>query len=127
MINLYADKINSAPYAIRGTFTPEEDTIVFELSGLSFTPKTVYCSCTGFENNAVMNAIDVFSLCKNSYGFIRYYNDNCEKMISNIGLNSSVVQWFDNGIRFDIVQGNIKKVFKAGYTYEYYVTGGFAQ
>lgn len=124
-LGVYAEKISSAPFAVRGTFTPEEDATEFILSGLDFSPKIVYCSCLEFEENTIANSIEFFALCKQGYGVVRYRNSELERLLSNIGINSSVVQWYEDGVKFTVVQGSIPKFFKAGYTYEYFVMGGF--
>ncbi len=126
-LSVYAQKVDSAPFAARGTFTPEEDTIQFTLRGLGFEPKTVVMGCLEYDNNAVANSIELVVLWNGGFGGLRYRNDDLTRAFASIGIDSSVVVWYNDGVKITVSQTQGEKFFKAGYTYEYFVSGGFAQ
>lgn len=126
-IDRYASFVENAPYAVKGKFTPEEDTYVFSVSGVNFTPVTVVSCCTEFENNVVPGSVEALSLYRGGYSSLRFRDDIGTRMYASISIDSSAVVWTDNGVEFTVSQNTGPKLFKAGYTYEYIVSGGFSK
>lgn len=125
-LDKFSNLIDKFPYIIKGSFTPNEDTAVFAVNGLSFVPKLVFMDCLEFEGNVVAGAIEYVVLNKESYGMLRYRGDDLTRLITSISLNSSAIEWEDNGLVFTVSQTSASRVFKAGYTYNYIICGGYS-
>ncbi len=129
LVDSYGEKIESAPYAVKGFFTPEADTQVFSLSGLPFAPKAVYMFC---DELYTMNVDDVVVLSAHGEGVrgVTVSRTGGSNTTSFLSPTSSLAQWNTDGYSIDLSKssGAMKNVwFKAGYTYEYYIAGGFSQ
>ena len=127
-IDSFAAVINSAPYGIRGTFTPEEDTQVFSISGLPFSPESVYVVCNELYNSGIVDAICLFVHSKDKRGMALSWGETA-RLFSALSEGSKLSVYKDDGYEFDVSesQGMSTNVFKAGYSYDYYISGGFAQ
>ena len=125
-IDDYGYALSSCPYAIRGFFTPEEDTNSFSISDLPFVPHSFEFGCDGLTSSAVSMALINGHAIKGNNGVVCMYNNNNVKSSLNITPTSSAVSWSDSAFSIEIPASR-GYVFKAGYTYEYLMTGGFGE
>lgn len=122
-IDFYPKILESMPYAVKGEFTPEEDTQLFSIKGLPFTPEYIYVGCNDLYLSGVENSVILYSHGKSCRGvFLGYDGEN--KTSNIISPTSSMAVWGDNGYSFDTSVTSY--CFKAGYTYEYIIAGGFS-
>lgn len=131
LIHDYYSVLDSAPYAVKGTFTPEADTKVFSINGLPFAPAAVYIVCNELHNLKVDNAT-VFCVQGKGYRGARigYFENDPGLSASFISENSGLTKWLDDGYEIDFSQSGSSmqySVFKAGYTYTYFISGGFGE
>lgn len=125
-LDAYSQLIENCPYAINGSFTPEEDTDTFVLSGLNFGPDVLYISCPDLEGVAVDTAILIACCYKDNLGGIYYYSPTLDKKFALLKPTTKIFTWSQNGVEFKITTTN-DALFKKGYTYKYACAGGFAQ
>ncbi len=125
-LDLYPEILETIPYVIQGTFTPEEDTDTFEMNALSFNPQAFVLTCIDLENVVVPSAIALVVGRENNPGGVYYYTPASEKKFAFIKSNSDVITWNENSVKVKIISAN-SGCFKKGYTYRYVVSGGFNQ
>ncbi len=129
LMDLYSTIIESAPYAVKGYFTPEADTKVFSINGLPFAPRSVYLVSNELYNAGVDNSVILLTNGDGLRGNCVYCGDGA-KTTAFISENSSLDVWSEGGYEIDLSKSSSsisECVFKAGYTYEYYITGGFSE
>ncbi len=130
LIDTYGAKLESAPYAVRGYFTPEADTSVFSVSGLPFRPKTAYIVCNELQNITISNTIIVFVNGDGLRGVSLFWGNNETRKTTSFSEDTTLTTWTQGGFSLNVQMASSEfgsAVFKAGYTYEYYITGGFSQ
>ncbi len=126
-IDSYKEIFDSCPYAVRGFFTPEEDTTAFSITGLKFTPHSLTLDSLELYSNAVSNAILMAMCVKDNAGVVVCYKENgTERYLRGIGPTSSAVSWGEKEVTF-VLPESLGQTFKAGYTYEYIISGGFSE
>ena len=125
LVSDYTDKLKACPYAVTGRFTPESDTGIFGLSGLAFTPTTIYIVSNEVSDLSLPSSIRVFSKGRALRGIVAYTDENGSQRISSVAADLPVEQWQDDG--YTVTFPSTLGYFKSGYTYDYYVSGGFAQ
>ena len=128
-IDNYSELINNVPYAVQGKFTPEIDTSVFSISGLPFSPHSIYIVCNDLETEKLDYALVNLCDAKNKRGLGFYYRENVSTgALVKISEESALKTYLDNGYEIDFSKSSAAAtkliVFKAGYTYDYYITGG---
>ncbi|MBQ4569244.1 MAG: hypothetical protein IJA62_04235 [Ruminococcus sp.] len=129
LVDSYAAVIESAPYAVKGSFTPEADTQVFSISGLPFAPKSIYLVSNELYSAGVENGVILLTNGDGLRGSCVSYADGT-RLTSFISENSSLDVWSADGYEIDLSKSSSTIsgwAFKAGYTYEYYITGGFSE
>ena len=131
-INSFAQMIENAPYAVKGYFTPEEDTSVFSVSGLPFAPTVVYMVCNELFSAGISNSVIMLSHGNNYRGVKIGFNDSLDSVSTSfISEVSTLCDWSGDGYSIDFSRSSSantrNSVFKAGYTYVYFVSGGFSQ
>ena len=124
-IEIYPEILESCPHSVRGFFTPEEDTNTFSVTGLKFTPHSLTLDSLELYSNAVSNAILMVMCVKNNAGTVIYYKEDSTRYLRGIGPDSANVSWGENVVTFSLPE-SLGQTFKAGYTYEYIISGGFA-
>ena len=121
----YPPLIESVPYAVKGTVTPEEDADIFEIKGLGFVPQSISVVCGDYEKNPVENALGYFHLCRGRMGIFMFIDKTLSKKFVNLSSGSSVYSWSDDGVTFYAPNPESYGYFKKGYTYDFIITGGF--
>lgn len=126
-LDSFANVLGTAPYAVCGTFTPEEDTQVFSVNGLPFSVDNVYIVCGDLSINSVVDAIYMVVHAKGDRGAAVHWSEN-GRALNGISENSTLSEYREDGYTFDASksQGMSNDVFKAGYTYNYYIGGGLS-
>ena len=125
-LDVYSEILESVPYTIHGTFTPEEDTDTFEMNALSFKPQVLVLTCLDLENVVVPSSIALVVGRENNPGGVYYYSPASEKRFAFIKSNSDVITWNENSVKVKVISAN-SGYFKKDYTYRYVLTGGFNQ
>lgn len=124
-IDIYPEILESCPHSVRGFFTPEEDTPTFSITGLKFTPHSLVLDSLELHSNVVQNAILMLMIVRDNAGAVIYYKENDSiRYIRTIVPTSSTVAWGENGVSFALPE-SLGQTLKAGYTYEYIISGGF--
>lgn len=129
LISDFASLIDSIPCVVKGSFTPEEDTKVFSISGLPFAPEFIYLVCNDLYGTEISNAT-IYVCHGNGYRGSRLgYLDTTEGVAaSNLSPDTTLASWTDDGYEIDFSKSTSATglaIFKAGYTYTYFVAGGF--
>ena len=123
-IDTYSDILDTCPFAVNGTFVPEDDTKIFDISGLSFTPTSLFivCSveCVSSGNGTPLSIIGI-NVIKGFKGFVQHRDDSLNVNIAYLGATSSMFAWSENGVKVTIP---IDRYFKKGLVYNYYISGG---
>ena len=123
----YPELFEKCPSAIRGTFTPEEDTKIFTLNNLSFSPQCWALGCVELHNTAIPKSFIQGFHQKGVMGFIRSRTSDMSQYVATpINPGSSATNWGSTEFVFAIPDSK-DFFFKAGYTYEYMVCGGVSQ
>lgn len=125
-IDTFASVLDSCPYAVEGTFVPEEDTKTFSLSGLPFAPTSLLLICSdevAKSSNKTPDAVVCSALQKGLYGSLLYSSASGGSQLGSVKPTSSMVQWNADGINFTI-SSTLTSTFKTGLIYTYYITGG---
>lgn len=121
-----SDTLDTYPLGISGTFVPTEDTKIFELNGLSFTPTSLFIMCSDecvSSGNGSPSSIICVNKPKELRGFVQHRDDSLTVNIAYLGATSSMFAWSENGVKVNIP---IDRYFKKGLVYNYYITGGNA-
>ena len=123
-IDTFASVLDSCPYAVEGTFVPEEDTKTFEISGLQFTPTSLFivCSpeCVSNGSGTPLSIIGINAI-KGLRGFLQHRDTSLVVSVAYMKENTSAFAWNENGVKVTIP---IDRYFKKGLIYNYYITGG---
>ena len=123
-IDTFADMIDTCPFAVNGTFVPTEDTKTFEISGLPFTPTSLFivCSteCISSGSGTPLSVVGINAM-KGFKGFVQHRDASLTVNIAYLGETSSVFTWSENGVKVTIP---IDRYFKKGLIYNYYASGG---
>jgi hypothetical protein len=123
-IDTFASILDSCPYAVEGTFVPENDTKTFEISGLTFTPKSLFivCSneCVSSGSGIPLSIIGVNGI-KGLKGFVQHRDNSLTVNIAYLGESSSIFAWSEDGVKVTVP---IERYFKSGLVYNYYILGG---
>ena len=125
-LDTFAEAVENAPYAVTGTFTPEEDTQLFSVEGLPFEPETVYLSIE--EDVIVSGIVLLMGKGKGNLGFASSYSVEGAQTSTKLSINSALVSFSKNGVSFNsaLSSGRLSDGwFKAGYTYMYYIVGNY--
>ncbi len=125
-LDLYSQILDTVPYTVKGTFTPEEDTDRFEISGLAYVPQTLSVSCQELYSNVVAASVVFVYAMKGNTTSIWYTASDMKGTGANAGPNTSVITWGENSVIFKIPAADTKGYLKKGYTYDYVISGGFA-
>lgn len=120
-IDAYPQLLESMPYVIKVTFTPEEDTQQFSISGLPFAPEFVYAGCNELYALNINNSVIFYTQGKNLRGAL-YGCEGTNKTSIIISPTSSMATWENDGYSFNISAKPY--CFKAGYSYVYIIAGG---
>lgn len=127
-LDVYSQLLETVPYAVKGTFTPEEDTDVFEINGLGYVPSTLSLSCYELYCNVVEKSIVFVYALKGNTALIWFTDSNKQSTGATVSPNvTSIVYFGENNIKITIPSANSRGFFKKGYTYDYVVSGGFEQ
>lgn len=125
LISEYPDLADALPFVVKGTFTPEADTGVFDMRGLDFSPEGVLIGCVELGSAPVLTGIYAMFLFKNQYGFISFCKVEGQSHSVVIKPGSTALSWSDSGVQMEIATG-VNARFKKGYTYNYIILGGKA-
>lgn len=125
-LDVFASKLDSVPFAVKGTVTPEEDTLTVEINGLNFVPEYILLHCDELEKTTVVGALRNAWFRKNHLGALSYWKSSGVSTTANLSTTSNVVLFYDTGITLKLPDSGIA-YFKKGYTYEYIISGGFAK
>ena len=126
-LDAYGGVLASYPYVTRGSFTPEEDTENFVISGLCYSPVAVCVACEELIDVKVASSIIYALAYKGHAGTIHYVSPSSEKQLANVYHKSSIISFEDNAVSVNIPSAETQGYFKKGYTYDFVVTGGFQQ
>lgn len=127
LIDTYSNSLESAPYSFKGLFTPEVDTQSFSIGGLPCKPCAFYIVCNELYNAGVLNSVIFIAHGNGTRGCCTAYITE-GRIATYISENSPLAVWSDSGYKIDLSKssGSMSDCFfKAGYTYEYYIAGGF--
>ena len=123
-IDNFAGILDTCTFAVNGTFVPNEDTKTFEISGLPFTPTSLFIVCsTECITNGSGTPLSVIGInaMKGFKGFVQHRDGSLVVNIAYLGETSSVFTWSEDGVKITIP---IDRYFKKGLIYNYYVSGG---
>lgn len=120
-LDVYDEKIKACPFAIRGTITPTVSTGTVEITGLPATPTHFSIYCPELMENPISRAYVMWTRTNGGYasGFRTVSTADFTQVLSEKGGE------YGEGYFSFTTAGTSK--FRAGYTYEYYVTGGFSE
>ena len=123
-IDTFANMLDNCPFGVEGTFTPDSDTKIFEMRGLTFTPKSLFivCSneCVSSGSGTPLSIIGVNGI-KGLKGFVQHRDDSLNVNIAYLGESSSIFVWSEDGVKVIVP---IERYFKSGLVYNYYILGG---
>ena len=125
-INSLSSAGGSSTNAVRGTFTLEADTAIFSIDNLPFNPCNFTIGCSDLYTTPVANAIVVTCHTEGVTGNIHYYNSS--KALKGGTLDPTdpnVTGYTDNSLTINYTGWGM--YFKAGYTYDYIISGGFEE
>lgn len=125
-IDTFAELFDSAPFAVKGTVTPEEDTLTVEINGLNFVPECIVFHNCELATTSVPSALRNIWFRKNHSGVLTYYKSTGVSTTAQLSLESDIVFWNDTGITL-MLPDNGSAYFKKGYTYEFIISGGFTE
>lgn len=117
-------EVAESQFPVKGTFVPEDDTKIFDISGLSFTPTSLFIMCSDecvSSGNGTPSSIICINKPKELRGFVQHRDDSLTVNIAYLGVTSSMFAWSENGVKVTIP---IDRYFKKGLVYNYYVLGG---
>lgn len=113
-----------SPNAVKGTFTPEEDTAVFSVDDLPFKPCCFVIGSAVLHSTAVNTAIFSTNHINGVTGAVYYYSASGKKSAGTLDQTDPVAtNYADNSLIIDYTGWGM--YFKAGYTYDYIISGGF--
>ncbi len=127
-IDTYSDVLESAPYGFKGLFTPEVDTQSFSIGGLPCEPSTFYIVCNELHQAGVKNSVIFIVHGNGARGCCTAYSTDA-RTTTYISESSPLAVWSESGYEIDLSKSSSSMsdwFFKAGYTYEYYIAGGFS-
>lgn len=123
-IDTFANILDNCPYAVSGTFVPESDIQTFEISGLQFTPTSLFIICsTECVSNGSGTPLSIIGInaIKGLRGFLQHRDTSLVVSVAYMKENTSAFAWNENGVKVTIP---IDRYFKKGLVYNYYVSGG---
>ncbi len=119
--------LEATPYALRGEFTPESDTPEFSLSNLNFKPHSLVIVNRELFTSIVDTAVTLATVMRNNGGALLFYKENATThTLRTISSNSSVVSFGEDSVTFTLPE-SLGCGFKAGYSYEFILSGGFEE
>lgn len=110
--------------SVRGYFTPQEDTPIFSISGLPFKPRSLNISNRELYSNISVKSIISYGQIDGYPGVFVTGKSETDFYVLCIKPDSTAVKWSDDGFEVTIPE-SLGYHFKAGYTYEYILSGGF--
>ena len=121
----YAGYLRSCPYIATGTWTPEEDTFIFEFKNLSFEPTVAIVY--NIDDTSVptdKNSMCKYMLIKDGYGFARLVRAGGKASNASVNYND-IEQAGESVISKDLIKVDSSKMlgsaFRAGYEYCYVI------
>jgi surface protein len=112
------------PKAVKGTFTPEADMEVISFDNLPFKPSSYVIACKELYTEIVDSAVICTSHINGVTGDIVWWIDaNTQGFGTLDPVDYSVTGYGENSLT--IAYTGWGMVFKAGYTYDYIISGGF--
>lgn len=122
----YDKIVRSAYSAVKGSFTPTEDKSSITISQIPKQALYILVECKELckgKPAGYQTAITGLSKQKAVAGEIRYYNSSGNQAVQTIAKTGVVDFNSDGTITLKPSSG---KVFRAGFTYDYYIIGGYA-
>lgn len=122
----YYKIVTSASDTVKGSFTPTEDLSSITLTDVPVTPFYIYVVCkelsSGAKPEGYKTALIFLSKHKSTVGELKYYSSSGTAYLQNISKTTSYVTFNNDGTV--TLSPSSGKVFKAGFTYDYYIIGG---
>lgn len=112
--------------AVKGIFTPEADTAIFSIENLPFKPCSFLISSSKLIYKGVAGALSTTSHIDGIGGTIGYYNTQGKAVIGSLDpTDQNATGYTDNSLTINYTGWGM--YFKAGYTYDYIISGGFEE
>lgn len=120
----YSEGIVDGCKAVKGTFTLKSDMVKLEFKDLPFKPCSFVICCKDLSENKVSKALVTTSHINGVCGEIVYYKTATTVSYGFLyPVDETATIYGENSLNINYTGWGM--LFKAGYTYEYIISGGF--